>query len=79
MYVAINWTRAVIFVILGGELGSCDTSMLLNHHASRHDCPVTRNVSAIQKFADISCYRLLDYQHRRRSDHRNSNEVYYRG
>jgi hypothetical protein len=60
MFVAINWTSVVVFVILGGERGNCGTSMLLKHHASRHDCPVTRNVSAIQKFVDISCYCLLD-------------------
>lgn len=79
MFVAINWTSVVVFAILGGERGSCDTSMILNHQASHHDCSVTRNVSAIQKFADISCYCLLDCQHHRRRDHRASDEVYYGG
>jgi len=76
MYLTMSWVSIVVLAIMGGELGCCDTSIMLKNRASHHDCSVTYHVSAIQTFIEFSHSRLPGGHHHGRSDFRNSNEGY---
>jgi hypothetical protein len=82
IFVVRNWTSVLVFAMLWGEPGTCDTSViltLLKYVASYHHHTVACHVSRVQKDPNIPHCHLFGYQHFRRSGRCDGNNVCFRG